>query len=419
MIRGKRWQVGAAGVALALFGLPGAGSAAARGAISAGGPLTRIEILTALNCQYTYNGVRQFFGLSGRWNCGTVLGVGGTVYTPQNLATIIGPNAVDFTPVSQTPVTGTGTAADPFTLTTVVNAGATGLSVNQVDSYVDGDQYAKTVTTVVNSTAADRDIVLYRYGDCLLQGVDRGYGAVVPLGTGESAIACTGQPGGSGQVIQFTPLTTGSHYLEDQRQTVMNTMKALGDFPDTCACATEVDNAAGLSWRLTVPAGESVQVTSLLYFQPGGVGTIAMTKEVEPTEAAAGQDVRYTVRMRNDGTDPVALTEISDTLPDGLSYVAGSSQGVTTDDPDGTTGTLVWRVPVTVPPGGQMALGFKARISDAQEPGTYFNTASGRATGNGSVQPAFETAPVEVLPQNQADLSLTKEVTSITIGGHQ
>ena len=85
-------------------------------------PLTRIETTPDLNCAVNHAGdtVGSFFSDTA---CGTLLATGGTLFGPAVIpfGNAAGPRT-GFTPVSQTGVTGTGTATDPWRIVTVVDS---------------------------------------------------------------------------------------------------------------------------------------------------------------------------------------------------------------------------------------------------------------------------------------------------------
>ena len=86
------------------------------------------------------------------------------------------PEYTPFTPVSQTAVTGSGTTADPFKVVTIVDVAATGLQIQQTDTYVVGDEYFTTEIMISNNGADTASGVLYRAFDAFLGGSDTGYG---------------------------------------------------------------------------------------------------------------------------------------------------------------------------------------------------------------------------------------------------
>ena len=73
-------------------------------------------------------------------------------------------------------MTGSGTAADPFKVITVVDVAATGLVIQQTDTYVTGREYYTTEIMISNNGADTASGVLYRAADAFLGGSDTGYG---------------------------------------------------------------------------------------------------------------------------------------------------------------------------------------------------------------------------------------------------
>ena len=94
--------------------------------ISSSGPLTSILVGNDTQCQVFYAGDDdpEFYGSDDSGACGTFVALAGTLYGP---ATVPAGGSASprtaFTPVSQSAVTGAGTVADPFRLTTVVDLG--------------------------------------------------------------------------------------------------------------------------------------------------------------------------------------------------------------------------------------------------------------------------------------------------------
>src|SRR4029079_19569915 len=116
-------------------------------------------------------------------DCATLIATGGTLYGPSvlNAGGSANPRTT-FTTVSQTPVTGTGTSSDPFSVTTVVDAGSSGLRLTETDTYIVGTETYRTDVQVSNTDDASHDFILYRAGDCFLQNSDRGFGDLLPNG---------------------------------------------------------------------------------------------------------------------------------------------------------------------------------------------------------------------------------------------
>ena len=143
------------------------------GDIRSTGPLTRITVSPYLNCAVGHiaDSAPEFYGDTA---CGTFLSVGGTLYGPQSVPAG-GSGATAWTPVSQTATSGSGTSADPWTIVTVVDAGATGVRVTQTDTYVQGSESYKTSVAIADSSGTARSAVLFRAADCFLQNSDLGF----------------------------------------------------------------------------------------------------------------------------------------------------------------------------------------------------------------------------------------------------
>ena len=377
------------------------GVAGAEQTISSPGPLTSIRITDDLNCAVNHvaDTEGEFFGDTA---CATQIAVGGTVYGPARIPA--GNAPTPFTPVSQTPVAGSGSAADPFRITTVVDVGTTGLRITQTDSYVVGQESYRTDVQVANSGGAAQQVILYRAGDCFLQNSDDGFGRVDPTPAG-NAVACVAvadpdaaTPTPGSRIEQWLPITPGSHYFHAGYNEVWNQVASAAAFPDTCRCADFIDNGAGLSWDLTIPAGGSATVSHLLTFSPAGNLPLTMAKTADQESVAPGDADGYTITVSNSSTAAVTLSSITDTLPAGFSYVVGSSTGLTTADPTVAGDTLTWAGPLTVPAAsgttpGTATLHFGVTVSST--PGTYTNRATAEAGGL-TVVPTGDTAPITV-----------------------
>jgi len=365
--------------------------------ISAPGPLTNITISPDLNCAVNHinDNFGEFFDDTA---CGTLVAVGGTLYGPATIPAGGGANPrTAFTPVSQTGPTGAGTVASPFLITTVVALGATGLRITENDSYIVGEETYRTDVTLANSGVAPLDTIIYRAGDCFLQDSDLGTGSVTAV-TGGNAPACVAP---SGRIEQWIPITTGSNYMEDEFSTVWARIGSQQAFPNTCQCANSIDNGAGLSWNKTVPAGGSVEVSHLTVFAPLGIQPLSMTKTADQGTVAPSASDGYTITVSNHNPSVASLTSITDTLPAGFAYTAGSTTGATTNNPTVSGQTLTWTGSFQVPASsagnnGTISLHFGVRVSAT--PGTYTNTASGTAdglpvTGTGATAAITVTAP--------------------------
>jgi hypothetical protein len=209
-------------------------------------------------------------------DCGTFLAAGGVLYTPDfsahdsSAATSGLGTRTPFSAVSQTGVTGAGSGTDPFRITTIANAGSSGLSITEVDSYVAGQESYRTDVTVKNTGGSAQNVILYRAGDCYLQNTDAGFGFTEPA---TKSVGCSANANNSpaGRIEEWVPITGGNNFTQDVFSAVWNQIAAQTAFPDTCAhCGDMVDNGAGISWTFAVPAGGQVIRSHYTTFSPTG-----------------------------------------------------------------------------------------------------------------------------------------------------
>ena len=396
-MRSRRVQLAVGVLVAALWMAP---TAFADATITSAGPLTSVSITSDLNCSVNHTGdtAGEFFGDTA---CGTFVRSGGNDYGPADVpAGNAGSPA--YTPVSQTPVTGSGTAGDPYKIVTVVDLGTSNLRLTETDTYVVGSESYQTDVSIHNSGGSSVDAIIYRAADCYLQDSDSGFGSV-DAATG--AVACVNSvPDGAGgtmpgtRIEQWYPLSPGSSYYESDFSAVWAATVSGSAFPNTCDCATDQDNGAGLSWSVTIPAGQSVTRSNLITFSPLGHQPLATTKAADSGSVGQGGSDGYTITISNPNTSSVSLDTITDTLPAGFSYTNGSSTGATTSNPSINAQTLTWSGPINVPAAsggaaGTVSLHFNVTASTTA--GDYFNNAGGSATGF-TVVPTGDTAKVTV-----------------------
>jgi len=233
--------------------------------IQAPGPIEAIALGDELACQVTYvnDFDYEFYPPdTSPGDCGTFLAVGGVLYAPDfdshgRTATSGLGGYATFTPVSQTGVEGSGTAADPYRVTTVVDAGGSGIRIAETTSYVSGSSSYRIDTAVTNrGSNAVANAVLYHAGDCYASGSDIGFGFTR---TEVGSAGCSQTAGNSppGRTIQMGPLSATSSFYEAGYREVWERIATKSTFPDTCRCAEHVDNGVGLSWALSLgPNGE-------------------------------------------------------------------------------------------------------------------------------------------------------------------
>ena len=183
---------------------------------------------------------------------------GGVLYAPDFLnhpggtATgDIGARTV-WTPVSISAVSGTGSSADPFTVTVVNDAAATGLRMTMVVTYVNGENFFRK-SMAFTSSAGTQTFDVFLGGDIYLAGDDDG----VPYNN-------SGAVGGQDCVtpptytILFIPLTPANRFSARDYDTVWSEIGA-GTLSNLVASGCR-DNGAALQWqnRTIAPGSGSV-----------------------------------------------------------------------------------------------------------------------------------------------------------------
>lgn len=373
--------------------------------ITSAGPLNNITISPTLNCSVNHLGDThgEWFGETA---CGTFIDIAGTNYGPANVPAN-GYREQFWTPIGQSPLTGTGTSADPFTIITVVQA-TPNITLTQTDTYVIGDEFYSTSATVSNSAASPQAGIIYTAGDCYLQDSDSGYGHI----SGNSAV-CTTDPGVGGRIQSLIPITGGNHWEEAGYSTIWSRIGAGIHFQNTCVCNSRIDNGAGLSWDMNVPASSNQTFQWLTVFSPTGITPLQINAVADSPSTAVNTDDGYTITILNSNTASATANNLSITLPPDFTFIPGSVTGYTTADPVISGQTLTWPGSVNINPDGTVTLHFGVNVGDT--PGVFTIDATAGAIGT-TVVPAIGTAAINVLPV--ADLSITDSVspTSVVAG---
>jgi hypothetical protein len=263
----------------ALFAAPSAIAAVPfKDAGSPNGALTHVVVGNDLSCQVAHTGDTslEFFPPTVTpGDCGTFLAIGGTLFTPDfsnhdSTSTAALGTRTAFSPVSQSEVAGSGSLSDPFRITTKVTAGSTGLELTEIDTYVAGEESYRTDITIKNTGGSSQSLILYRAGDCYLQNSDAGFGFA---DASNKSVGCSQNANNNpaGRIEQWVPITPGNNYTEDGYNLVWSKIAAKTSFDDTCVrCGESIDNGAGISWEVMVPAGASVTRAHYTTFSPTG-----------------------------------------------------------------------------------------------------------------------------------------------------
>jgi len=91
--------------------------------------------------------------------------------------------------------------------------------------------------------------------------------------------------------------------------------------------------------------------------------TLSLSKSATPSQVATGGLVTYDVAISNGGTITGAVSVISDTLPAGFQFEGVHPDSDIGQAPSGTTGTIVWTGPFTVPQSGDLHLIYRVRTA--------------------------------------------------------
>lgn len=112
-----------------------------------------------------------------------------------------------------------------------------------------------------------------------------------------------------------------------------------------------------------------------------------------PTALRAGGN-GYTITIHNPNALAVTLNAITDTLPTGFSYRAGSTTGATSSNPSINGQNLSWAGPINAPAGGNVSIHFNVTVSSVA--GFYYNNAGGSAGVPYTITPTGNTALITV-----------------------
>ena len=374
--------------------------------IASAGPLTHVWVGNELSCQVQHIADAPDYEFYGPdifpADAGTFIAMDGVLYAPDftnheytSAGFLLGAYT-PFTPVSQTPVTGSGATADPFKVVTVVDVAATGLHIQQTDTYVDGQEHYTTEVMISNDGAGTASGVLYRAGDAFLGGSDTGYGFTEGFSGDRNAVACSVNANNvpPGKIEEFIPLTGGNNYFQNEYDTVWSAIGSQAPFPDTCACTDNLDNGAGISWNFSIPAGGSATYSHVTTFSPLGLEGLVTSKTADSPTSPAGTQNGYTITIENPNANDVTVSSITDTLPAGFAYVPGSTTDATTNDPAIVAQMLTWSGSFSVPARDSISLHFAVIVADT--PGDYFNEAGGSAEEGYNVIGTGPTAQITV-----------------------
>ena len=133
--------------------------------------------------------------------------------------------------------------------------------------------------------------------------------------------------------------------------------------------------------RFSLGAGASATFSHDTVFSPSG-NRIALTKAADAPITTPGGADGYTITATNTTSDPATLNSITEHLPAGFTYVAGSTSGATTANPVQSGQDLTWTGPFPMAVAGTVQLHFGVRAASTVD--TYLDTADADAAGRRS-----------------------------------
>ncbi|MDO5628679.1 MAG: cell wall-binding repeat-containing protein [Mobilicoccus sp.] len=235
-----------------------------------GGPISALLGSTDLNCGLFTSAAPTTPQVHYNAACGTFINANGTMYGPHYV-----PDSTLYVPrTAWTPVSiDTRTEGDTHSLLTSVTGG--GLAVTQTDSYRTGEPFYSTSVAVRNTTTAPVTVTVYRVADCTVDGQTWGGGFKARNGV----YGCASFDTTSSNRLTWQPITGGSSGMAADYDAFWKAVRTGAILPNTANTKPDVDNAAGLSWRVTIPAG----VTARFAHRTGvGSSALAPVQSVPP-----------------------------------------------------------------------------------------------------------------------------------------
>jgi hypothetical protein len=231
-----------------------------------GSPL-RIVVRDNGSAGVFYNDAAQFYF---DYAEGVFLWADGRVWGPTVPS---GPLVHAYTTLSNN-LSGNGTAANPWRVTTLFDLGDSDIQLMRNVRYINGELATRQNFEVRNTGTRTYTINLFHAADLKTAGVDSGYGM---------HHASTGGIGGYNEARTFyqlfMPVTPGSRYKEgfwsDIWSAIGNTSGPGPGFNNSNQPDTLLDNGAGLQWTLTLPPMGRVAVADFHTFttSPGCAGS--------------------------------------------------------------------------------------------------------------------------------------------------
>lgn len=244
-------------------------------------------------------GVGQIYpsGSAATADMGWFVDAGGTLYAPDfsnhpgGSATGSIGASTPFSAQSISPVSGDGSAANPFLVTVTTGLGGSGLVASEQVLYVNGQNFFQKRFTVTNSGATAQDVRIFLGGDIFLAGSDSG----IPYRE-----AATSSPGGQDcatpptYFILYIPQTPATTFTGTGYSNVWGQIGA-AQLDGAIAAPSCIDNGAALQWNRTLAPGASTTIAAATSF--GDIPAIAQfnVTSVVPPSGLRGATVPVTI----------------------------------------------------------------------------------------------------------------------------
>jgi hypothetical protein len=229
-----------------------------------------------------------------------------------------------YTSTSQDPVTGSGTAADPFKQITRYSAASGVVTITQTTTYVNGAQEFRVHWDVHNGGMTALQFKAIAAADFFFEGDDAGTG-IFTQGPPRFIGGTNVDSGSSGGFVEVSP--TWSHYQALDFPTVWNKVEAAADNNnqvwDDTVLDHPADNAGGVEWdQQTLNGGDTrafelvirSAVPSALQLNPTNAGSrqgvpinITATATDSNGQPYAGKTLRYAIAGPNAASGSATL----------------------------------------------------------------------------------------------------------------
>lgn len=269
-----------------------------------------------------WGGFGQVYGWQdGSADSGVWLRLGDALYGPD--ACFAGRSATNlftvrpWTRVSQSGPAGAGTVGDPWVVTTVLDAGATGVRVTQRASYVNGQDYFRLQWDVANFSGSSQAITLFHAADSYFANDDYGQGYHDPASGAVGSYVSGGpwymlfvpaSPATAYQEGWYFDIWAGIGYCGDNQTCPVSGSCSAGPGFDNTIEAGGADNGFGLQWQRTIGSGASATVGDWWTFgstptlpgqeptpTPTATRTPTATSTSTPTATSTGEVCNQTI----------------------------------------------------------------------------------------------------------------------------